>query len=344
MALATLEIVEIVRWSDLDATRAKLAVNHRVGDHCHLSVREEWVLQLLAHELFVSVVLWMDANGHITQHRLNTGRGNSKRIIGALQLVFEFAHDAHLNLLIVARDRKIGDAMDFLVVNLQVRKGSAEMRAPIHKAIVSVNQALIMEANEGLHHRPVQHRVHGEPLTRPIGAGGNLVQLVLDAIAVLLLPCPHTLKELLAAKIMTSQLLVLVQEALHHALGGDTSMVGTRHPQGHIAAHPVPARKRILDGSSERVPNVKGSCDVGRGDDHDKTLGLSGALGGFSVRCEESFLLPPSTPSCFHSLGVVDCGHIDAHVLFLSLRCDNNRRSWCWSSLRLRLGLLVCFA
>mmetsp|Transcript_74093 Transcript_74093/g.154526 ORF Transcript_74093/g.154526 Transcript_74093/m.154526 type:complete len:218 (+) Transcript_74093:1694-2347(+) len=118
VALAALEIVEVVRRGDLDTASAKFTINHGIRNHYHLSVGVERMDQLLADELGVPVVLRVHADGGIAEHGLKTCRGHGEELVRALDLVFELAQHAHFHLLIKAGDLEVGDAGDFLVVYL----------------------------------------------------------------------------------------------------------------------------------------------------------------------------------------------------------------------------------
>eukprot|EP00976_Prorocentrum_cordatum_P036864 749838-Prorocentrum_minimum.AAC.10 len=65
-------------------------------------------------------------------------------------------------------------------------------------------------------------------------------------------------------------------------------------------AHLLPAHDGVLHGVGERVSEMEGARDVGRGDDNDE-LGLVGAV----LRLEELALLPPLVPGRLHNLRVV---------------------------------------
>mmetsp|Transcript_71249 Transcript_71249/g.204392 ORF Transcript_71249/g.204392 Transcript_71249/m.204392 type:complete len:412 (+) Transcript_71249:2265-3500(+) len=338
MALAGHEIVLVVRRGDLDASGAEFAVHHGVRDHDHLAVREEGVHQFLADELQVPVVLRVDGHRGVAQHRLDTCRGHHEEVVGALDLVLELAKHPHLDLLVVAWNFQVRDAWDLLVVHLQVRECRAQVRAPIHQSVVPVDQALIVEADERLDHGLVQQRVHGEALARPVGARGDLVELVLDVAGVLVLPRPDSLQELLAAQVVARQLLVLVEQFLHDALRGDAGVVQAREPQREVAAHPVPPRQRILNGAGQGVPNVQRARDVRRRDDHDEFLGLASALAGLGVRREVFLFLPPSRPRGLDVPRVVGGGDGKAQVLLLALRRLNKRHRFHG----FRLGLCSC--
>ena len=58
-----------------------------------------------------------------------------------------------------------------------------------------------------------------------------------DAVAELVLPRPYALQELLTAEVVTGQALLLAEVLLYLDLGGNTGVVGARHPQRLVALH-----------------------------------------------------------------------------------------------------------
>mmetsp|Transcript_57524 Transcript_57524/g.168961 ORF Transcript_57524/g.168961 Transcript_57524/m.168961 type:complete len:488 (+) Transcript_57524:2047-3510(+) len=325
VAHAGLEIVEVVGRCHLDAAGAKLAVDHVVRDDLQLAVGEERMLELLADKLQVAVVLGVHRDGAVAEHGLQTRRGDHEEFVGTLDLVLELAQHAHLDFPVEAGDLDELLPLDVLVVHLQVGERGPQVRAEVDEAVAAVDEALLVEPDEGLLHGAAQLRVHGEAVAAPVDAGGDAPLLELDAVTVLLLPVPHLLEELLAPEVVPRLLLRLVEQLLHHALRRDARMVDARHPEGHVAAHPVPARQRVLDRPGERVAQVEGAGDVGRGDHHDEPLALGGLLGGIRVGREEPLLLPPGVPGRLDGLGVVPGRHGLRHVLLLALGRHNDR-------------------
>ena len=107
-----------------------------------------------------------------------------------------------------------------------------------------------------------------------------------DRGAVLLLPLPDLLDELLPAKLVAGDLF-LGQFSLHDVLRGDAGMVGAGYPKRGIILHPFPAGQDVLDGVVERVAHVQDAGHVGRGT-HDGER----AVEGVQVRLEIPLLLP----------------------------------------------------
>mmetsp|Transcript_69844 Transcript_69844/g.216856 ORF Transcript_69844/g.216856 Transcript_69844/m.216856 type:complete len:349 (+) Transcript_69844:2293-3339(+) len=286
----------------------------------------------------------MHSHGCVSQHRFQPSRGHNQRFAGALHHVPEFAEHAHLHLLVVAGDAEIRPALDVLIVYLEVRECRTEVRAPVHQAVVTIDEALLMEADESLLYGPHQQLIHGKAFPRPVHACGNLPELGAYAAAILLLPSPNTLQELLTAEIVPRKLLLLVEQPLHDTLRGDARMVGAGHPEGHVATHAVPTCERVLDAVTECVAEVQIARDIGRRDHHDEPLGLCGVFRLGGVRGEKAFLLPPRTPSGFHGDGVIACNHLGGSVLLLPQWRIHCGRRWLLPRCSLRLRFLVGFA
>ena len=64
------------------------------------------------------------------------------------------------------------------------------------------------------------------------------------------------------------ELVILVQLLLHHRLGCDTRVVGPRHPEGSSPPHSVMPNQDVLQGVVERVPEMQGTGDVRRWNEH----------------------------------------------------------------------------
>mmetsp|Transcript_24099 Transcript_24099/g.56075 ORF Transcript_24099/g.56075 Transcript_24099/m.56075 type:complete len:297 (-) Transcript_24099:293-1183(-) len=269
----------------------------------------------------VPIILWMHCHSHITEHRLQSCRGHNHPIcLGAFEEVLELAKHAHLHFACKARDFKESGARNILIVHLQIRQRSSQVRTPVHKSVVPVDQALVMKSNESLLHCTAQHGVHCKPLTRPVYTSGNSTQLSADAIAILLLPSPHTFEELVSTKIMPSQLLLLQEETLHNRLGCDAGMISARHPECYMSLHPVPSHKCIFDGTGKGVAQVKRSRYVWRWYHHDEPEVLNCALRLLCIGREVALLLPPCTPCRLHMGRLIATRHRYTHILLLSSR------------------------
>ena len=159
-------------------------------------------------------------------------------------------------------------------------------------------------------HRVGQALVHGEPGAAPVTGGAQLLLLLHDAVAELVLPVPHPLQELLPAQIVAGQALALAQLLLHLDLGGDAGVVGAGHPQGGIALHPLEADQDVLEGAVHGVAHVELAGDVGgRHDDGE------GAFVRVAVALKAAVLLPHLIDAALHLPGFIDLRQFLFHLL-----------------------------
>ena len=119
------------------------------------------------------------------------------------------------------------------------------MGAPVDDAAALVNEPLVIQFAERLPDGTGAALVHSKARAVPVTGGTHLLLLLYNAVAVLLLPGPYALQELLPAQVIAGQAL-LTQVFLHLDLGGDSGVVRTGQPQGLISLHPLEANKNIL--------------------------------------------------------------------------------------------------
>ena len=73
-----------------------------------------------------------------------------------------------------------------------------------------------------------------------------MLQLIDNAVAILLLPRPYALQEFLAAQIITSLALFFFNYLFYFNLSCQSCMVIAGHPQGIVAHHTMPTNQNIL--------------------------------------------------------------------------------------------------
>ncbi len=113
--------------------------------------------------------------------------------------------------------------------DFKVADGRLAARTPVHDVGSAIDQALLVQAHEGLFHRDGEVLVHGEVFARPVDAGAEALHLVEDGAAVVLFPLPYALDEGFAAQLLP-RFALAGQLALHHHLRGDAGVVGSRNP------------------------------------------------------------------------------------------------------------------
>ncbi len=162
-----------------------------------------------------------------------------------------------------------------------------------------------MEPDEDFDHRARQPLIQGETLAGPVAGGTQAAQLMQNAAAVRFTPLPDAALKGLAAELMAVGALA-AQLALNDVLGGDSGMVGARHPQRVVALHPAHPHDHVLQGDVQCVSQMQLAGDVGRRDDDRKHRprprrvggevaqlhpALIPALGDFRIECLAQFQL-----------------------------------------------------
>ena len=99
-----------------------------------------------------------------------------------------------------------------------------------------------------------------------------MLQLVDNAVAVLLLPFPNAFQELFAAQVITSLAFLFFDNLFNLNLGCQACMVIAGHPQSVVAHHAVPADQDILQGVIQRMAHMQLTGDVRWGDNNTEGL------------------------------------------------------------------------
>ena len=155
-------------------------------------------------------------------------------------------------------------ALLLLVHDFEIADGGLAARAPVHDVGAAIDEALVVEADEGFADCNRQALVHGEVLAAPVHGGAEALHLLEDGAAVVALPLPHALDEGLAAEFLARRAF-FGQLALDHHLRGNAGVVGARHPQREPSAHAPPAGENVHLRLVEHVAHVQAAGDVGRG-------------------------------------------------------------------------------
>lgn len=245
--LADLEVVRVVRGRDLDGARAELGVDVLVGDDRDAAAGERQ-LDLLADQVLVAVVLRVNGNSRVAQHRLGTGRRDDD---GVLALAVPDGDEL---------------AVVVLVLDLDVRDGRETARTPVDDALGPVDQLVVVELLEDGLDGLGQTLVHGEALTRPGDTVTKALHLPGDLPAGLALPLPDAVDEGLAPQVVAG-LALLGELTLDNVLRGDTGVVHAGLPQRLVALHPLAPGEGVDQRVLEGVPQVEAARDVRRRDD-----------------------------------------------------------------------------
>ena len=123
-----------------------------------------------------ALVVRVDRNGCVAEHGLRTGRGDHDEIaVRPLDGIAEVPQRTFLG----------------LVLDFQVRDRSECARIPIDHVLAAVDQAALVKADEALGHGSRKSGVHCEPLSGPVAARADALELSHDLAAVGLLPVPY---------------------------------------------------------------------------------------------------------------------------------------------------------
>ena len=155
------------------------------------------------------------------------------------------------------------EAVLLLMLNLSVGNGGLADRTPVDDAGAFVDVAFLVQLYKYLKHCIGAALVHGKTFSVPVSGGAQLVQLLDDAGAVLLLPVPACFQEFVTAQIMLVHALFsqLVNDL---NLRCDGCMVRTRLPQSLVALHSLITGQDILHGIVQCMAHMQLTGNVWR--------------------------------------------------------------------------------
>ena len=173
--LSKLVVVDVVRRGHLQTPCAKLDVDVIVGDDGDFAVDDRHH-GLLAHKVFVPLVVRMDANGGVTHDGLGAGGRHCH------PTVF-FPHNGVTHVVQLAVLLGVDD--------LFIAQGRQGGRVPVHHAYAPINQPTLVELHEGVDDPFVVAFIHREPRAVPIATRAEFFQLLEDDAPVLVGPLPR---------------------------------------------------------------------------------------------------------------------------------------------------------
>ena len=153
-------------------------------------------------------------------------------------------------------------AVFFFRHHFQIRYRCTEHGIPVHQSLATINQPLLMQANEHLGDGGRHLVVHREVLAAPVGGGAHAAHLTRNGRAGVFFPFPDFFQKFFATEIVARDLLC-IQLALDDDLRRNTRMISAGYPGSVVAAHTVIARQAIHDGLVESVTHVKGAGHIG---------------------------------------------------------------------------------
>ena len=246
MAQADLIVVGVVTGRHLDGAGAEAQLDIIIRHDGELAP-DERKNGVLADKMPVLFILGIDGNAGIAEHRLRARGGDDEFLVGILHRVADVPEAAG----------------NILILDLRIGQRRAAVRAPVYHPAALVYEALVVKLTESLAHGLGTGLVHGEAAAVPVATYAHALLLLDYAVAVLLLPLPDSLKELVAAKVIAGLALGLAQDFFHLYLGGDARMVNARYPQRAVALHTLIPGEDILKRGVHRVPHVELAGNVG---------------------------------------------------------------------------------
>ena len=172
------------------------------------------------------------------------------------------------------------------VFNFGIGDRSEAFRAPVDDALATIDQALIIVLNKYVFNCFTAAFVHGESFVFPVTGRTDLLELLNDTSAVLLLPFPGTLEELVTPEVIFSKTLFL-HRSNDPCFGRDGCVVGTRYPESIKTLHSLITDEDILKSVIQGMAHVELARDIRRR--HDDTERI---LGCIARRSEISFVHP----------------------------------------------------
>ena len=153
VAQADFVVVGVVARRHLERARAELHVDIGVGNHGDAPA-EDGHNRGAPHQLRVARVVRVDGHGGVAQNCFGARRADLKELVAAAPLkhVLEGVEAPLL----------------LLVVDLEVTDGAHAAGTPVDQPLATVDQPLVVEANEGLEHRLAESGIKGEALAFPI--------------------------------------------------------------------------------------------------------------------------------------------------------------------------------
>ena len=253
-------------------------------------------------QVSVAQVSGIHRNCSVSQHCLRTRRGHHNEIARA-------THHRVTNLVELP--------LCLLVNYLEVAHRRHTPRAPVHDVLAAIDQSFLIQPDERLAHSARHALVHREVLARPVHRRPEALHLLQNHSTVVLLPAPHArfkgfTPDVAAVDSLTGKL------ALHHELGRDAGMVGSRQPQSGNPLHPLPANDDVDLRVLQHVTHVQVASHVRRRERQGE-----GRLRGIcsrGVHVEQLFANPVFGPAWLDRARFISLGKIVRHATRLEFQ------------------------
>ena len=278
---------------DFHNAGAKSHVDVFVGNDRNLA-SNQGQSESFAHKFRIALVLWVDRNSGIAKEGFGTGGGELKPAGTVCERIAEMPKMACL----------------ILIFHLSIGDGGFALGAPVDYALTAVDEALFIELTENLAYGGGASLVQSEALSLPVTGAAELFELLDNGSAVIFLPFPGSFEEAVTAH-------VLFCEALgahvfnDFYLGGNGSMISTRHPECLIALHTFHADEHVLNGLVQCVAHVKFAGNIWRWNNNGERFFIRIYLG-----VEISAVQPELVYAALHLRGVIGFVKFSAHLIF----------------------------
>ena len=206
----------------------------------------------LADQVLVAVVVGVDGDGRVAEHRLGPGGGDVQGLgVGAGDRV---------------PDRP-EVAVGLLVLDLVVGDGRPELGVPVDQPLAAEDLARLEQAEEGDADGPAQtsssvNRVRSQSQEQPISRSWPRMRASYSSFQAQIRSTSASRPR--SWRVFFSS---VKQPLLDDRLGGDPGVVGAGHPEGVEPLHPPPADQDVLDRVVQRMAQVQRPGDVRRRDD-----------------------------------------------------------------------------
>ena len=250
MAEADFKVVGVMEGRDLHNAGTEGLIHIFIGDNGDF-LAGDGHQHGFAHIVAVTVVLGIDGESRIAEHRFRTGRGHGHELIGIFDAVFDFPQTAFF----------------FFMFHFDIGDRRMAFRAPVDDIFITIDQFFFIESHKGFANGAGKAFVHGEAFSVPVAGNAETAELSYDAVMVFVFPCPGVFQKFLTADLFFGSA-VFAQLFFNFGLGSDTGVVGTGNPQRVESGHSFIANEDILQSFVESVPHMKLTGYVG-GRNHD---------------------------------------------------------------------------
>ena len=277
------KVVRIMRRCHLDATGTEVHFSVIIGNDGNFFIHKRQN-HILADDIPVALIVRIDANAAVTEHRLRTGRSDDNLSRSVCQGITDMPQMTGL----------------IHILNLRVGQCRYAMRTPVDNTASFINQPLFIQVDKHFTNRRRAALVHRKTGALPVTGSAELLLLLDNAVAVLALPVPDLFQKFFAAKIITRNA-VLTQNLFNLDLRSNTGMIHAGNPQSGITLHPLETNQNVLKRRVHRMTHVKLTGNVGRGHYNGKRLFIRISFG-----VKVSAVVPELINPGFHILRIID--------------------------------------